>query len=239
MYKAIVCDFSYSLLGKDDAIAVDVMLEVDRIRNNGAIFIIATGQSPVTIFDYNRSYIFSDYVVAYDGAYVYDLINDKEIYSKKISLANVKKIYSKFKNYNVVFYTINNSYYIGEDMGYNYPVKIDNIDNFLDYYGSDIFKIEIYGNNKNIIKGIGNIKVNYFERVNHIDIVASFVSKCSGVSKIMKIKKIKNDQIISVVSDSSGVYDYSNCFSLSSSLDIYKKKYKMYQSIVDLMREKF
>ena len=114
MYKAIVCDFSYSLLGKDDAIAVDVMLEVDRIRNKGAIFIIATGHSPVTIFDYNRSYIFSDYVVAYDGAYVYDLINDKEIYSKKISLANVKKIYSKFKNYNVVFYTINNSYYIGD-----------------------------------------------------------------------------------------------------------------------------
>lgn len=239
MYKAIVCDFSYSLLGKDDAIAVDVMLEVDRIRNKGAIFIIATGHSSVTIFDYNRSYIFSDYVVAYDGAYVYDLINDKEIYSKKISLANVKKIYSKFKNYNVVFYTINNSYYIGEDMGYNYPVKIDNIDNFLDYYGSDIFKIEIYGNNKNIIKSLGNIKVNYFERVNHIDITAYGVSKCSGVNKIMKIKKIKNDQIISVVSDSSGVYDYSNCFSLSSSLDIYKKKYKMYQSIVDLMREKF
>ena len=124
-------------------------------------------------------------------------------------------------------------------MGYNYPVKIDNIDNFLDYYGSDIFKIEIYGNNKNIIKSLGNIKVNYFERFNHIDITASFVSKCSGVSKIMKIKRIKNDQIISVVSDSSGVYDYSNCFSLSSSLDIYKKKYKMYQSIVDLMREKF
>ena len=46
------------------------MLEVDRIRKNGILLAIATGQVMRSVLDYNRDFPFVDYVISCNGAYI-------------------------------------------------------------------------------------------------------------------------------------------------------------------------
>ena len=84
MYKMMVSSFYNTLINKDEAIALDTMLNIDRIRSKGILFTVSTSALFRTIIDYNDSYVFSDYISCYNGAYLYDMNNDKVLYKKNI-----------------------------------------------------------------------------------------------------------------------------------------------------------
>ena len=59
MYKMMVSSFYNTLINKDEAIALDTMLNIDRIRNKGILFVVSTAALFRTIIDYNDSLIFT------------------------------------------------------------------------------------------------------------------------------------------------------------------------------------
>ena len=79
MKKMIITSFKDTLISKDESISLPTMLSIDKLRKNNNLFVVATSSLLRTIIDYNESYIFSDYIISYNGAYIYDMIKDKTI----------------------------------------------------------------------------------------------------------------------------------------------------------------
>ena len=100
MYKMMVSSFYNTLINKDEAIALDTMLNIDRIRNKGILFVVSTAALFRTIIDYNDSYVFSDYVSCYNGAYLYDMNNEKVLYKKNIPVTTLRAKESILKTEN-------------------------------------------------------------------------------------------------------------------------------------------
>ena len=123
MYKMMVSSFYNTLINKDEAIALDTMLNIDRIRNKGILFVVSTAALFRTIIDYNDSYVFSDYVSCYNGAYLYDMNNDKVLYKKNIPVTTLKKL-AKLKDFDMAFCTLNDTYYIGKAYNYDFSILI-------------------------------------------------------------------------------------------------------------------
>ena len=92
MLKMVVSDFYDTLINNDEAISINTMLSIDNIRNNNKLFVVASSKSLRTILDYNESYIFSDYIISYNGAYVYDTNKDIVLFKKSIPTTSIRKI---------------------------------------------------------------------------------------------------------------------------------------------------
>ena len=101
MYKLLVSDFDGTLVGEELAIDYSTMLAIDKIRREKVLFAIATGRCLGDILYYNRDFSFLDYVVASNGAVVYDVNREKILFKKSISVVSVRKIYKAFKDYQI------------------------------------------------------------------------------------------------------------------------------------------
>ena len=108
MLKMVVSDFYDTLINNDEAISINTMLSIDNIRNNNKLFVVASSKSLRTILDYNESYIFSDYIISYNGAYVYDTNKDIVLFKKSIPTTSIRKI-AKFGAKNIGFLTLNDT----------------------------------------------------------------------------------------------------------------------------------
>lgn len=107
MYKIVVTNFA-TLIDKDEAISTDIMLAIEKIRSQSK-FVITTNKTYQEILDYNRSFPFIDYIIALNGAYLYDVNNQKCLYQKKINQQNIQKILSLFPKENLTFYSENSN----------------------------------------------------------------------------------------------------------------------------------
>ncbi len=102
MYKMIVSDFYDTLINKEESIDINTMLEIDRVRNNNVLFVVATSKLFRTIMDYNSSYVFCDYVISYNGSYIYDLDKERVLYQRKLPVSLLKKLI-KLKQFDLAF----------------------------------------------------------------------------------------------------------------------------------------
>ena len=109
MYKMVVCDFYDTLINKEESIDIKTMLEIDRVRKNNVLFVVATSRLFRSIMDYNGSYMFCDYIMSYNGSYVYDCVKDKVVYQRKIPVSILKKII-KLKHFDLAFLSLNETY---------------------------------------------------------------------------------------------------------------------------------
>ena len=101
MYKMIVTGFDGVLVDDDLAISLSTMLEIDRIRRKKMLFTIATSRCLGDILYYNRDFSFLDYVIATDGAIVYDVNKEKVIFKKAVSVSCIRKIYNTFTSHDI------------------------------------------------------------------------------------------------------------------------------------------
>ena len=83
--KMVVSSFNKTLINSEEAISYSTMVEIDRIRNNGDKFSIMTRESLRKVIDYNKDFPFIDYVISFNGAVVYDVVNKDFLYKKNIS----------------------------------------------------------------------------------------------------------------------------------------------------------
>lgn len=203
MKKMIVSDFYGTLINSDEAIGLKTMLKIDKIRSKDILFVVASSKSFRSIYEYNNSYIFCDYIISYNGAHIYNVVSDEVIYKKNISLTILNKIL-KLKYKDIAFFTLNNTYYIGKNNNYDYAIYIDNLNDFIEFHKNDIYEIVIYGNKvklKEIASELNKINVNYFIREGYIEIVYSRISKFFALNKILKKEKIKLEDVLSIGCD--------------------------------------
>lgn len=186
MYKAVVSGFEDTLIDKYEAIDVSTMLEIDRIRKNKALFIVSSNNSLDYILPYNRDFPFLDFIIALNGAIVYDVNLERIILRKKILYSVVKKIVSKFFQYDIYVYTAFSR------------IKVRDLSD-IESNKRDILKIDIYnkkGSINNILKQLKlmNLELEYlvseYDGEKFVEIVSLEASRFTGVEKILSKKKI-------------------------------------------------
>ena len=219
MYKMIVSDFYDTLINKEESIDINTMLEIDRVRNNNVLFVVATSRIFRTILDYNSSYTFSDYIISYNGSYVYDCIKDKVLYQRKLTQVMIKKL-SKLKQFDLAFLSLDETYYTNKDYNYDYGTKIDDLDEFIKD-NHNIYEVIVHYKKKDldeIIKYIKNLGVNYFFRKNgkdtYIEIVYNDIDKYEGVKLISNKLNITNKEILSIGASSNDYELIKNTFGI-------------------------
>lgn len=189
MYKMIVTGFDGVLVDDDAAISLSTMLEIDRVRRKKILFTIATSRCLGDILYYNRDFSFLDYVIASDGAIVYDVNKEKVIFKKAVSVSSIRKVYNTFSGYDI------------------YACRKDRKFKILDLNDiSDVYKLEIVCSSKDdcleVVDRLKklNLKINYFEQylndTYYVDIVNLDIDKFVGVEKICAKKKISPDEVV-------------------------------------------
>ena len=189
MYEMVVSAFDNILINDEEAISYDKMLEIDRIRNKKIKFTIATSRCLGDILYYNKDFFFIDYVIASNGALVYDVGKEKIIFKKCVPVTSIRKIYNKF-NYLDIY---------GSRM--NRKFKITNLDDI-----RDIYKLEIVcgslDNAKKVKKELDllKLKINcsyqYLSGMYYIDIVNEKIDKFFGLEKICQKIDIKINKVV-------------------------------------------
>ena len=204
MYKILVSDFYDTLINKDEAISISTMLDIDRMRNNKSLFVVATSSLFRGILDYNMSYVFSDYIISYNGAHVYNTVKDRVIFKKNIGLTALKKI-AKFDVDNIAFYTLNSIFYTAKVLDSNYGVKVNDIDDFIDFHKSDVYEMVLYDTKSNlddIMKQLDKINVNYYLRSKgkkyFIEIVGNGINKFNDCKIVLEKEGIKVSELVSI-----------------------------------------
>lgn len=192
MYKLLVSDFDGTLVGEELAISFPVVLAIDKIRREKKVlFTIATSRCLGDILYYNRDFSFLDYVVASNGAVVYDVNKEKILFKKSVLVSNVKKIYNTFKGYDI--------YACRKDRKFRL-VNLEDI--------KDIYKLEIVCKSdtdiEEVISKLDNLNLkitcakNYINGTYYVDIVYEVINKFTGVEVICNKKKIDNREVISI-----------------------------------------
>ncbi len=141
MYNALVCNFE-ALINEEEAIPMELMLIIDKLRTNNIKLIVTTTKNYEDILAYNKSYPFLDYIIAYNGALVYDVNKEKVIYNKPLATTILNKIKTSFSSYQLLFHTWNNK---------TYQVEVANISTpkFLKIISTENIKVNNYTEHKN------------------------------------------------------------------------------------------
>ena len=206
--KMVVSSFSKTLINSEEAIGYSTMVEIDRVRNNGIVFSIMTCESLRNVFDYNKDFPFIDYIVSFNGAVVYDVINKQFLYKKNISNSTVKKIYKLFSNYDLGFYNLEYCAYFGDYYDkYNGKLE-DDFNKYLLNNKDNVYKIEIICKTKkdvsNVLDTINNQEILVNTRVVEkdnlffIEIYNKVVNKLVGLKKISNLLNLKMKDIIGI-----------------------------------------
>lgn len=189
MYKLIATGFDGVLVDDDLAIPFSTMLEIDRVRRKNVLFSIATSRCLGDILYYNRDFSFLDYIIASNGALVYDVNKEKVIFKKAVSVTCIRKVYNSFSNYDI------------------YACRKDRKFKLLDLNDiTDIYKLEIVCPKKDDVLDIIDkldslkLKISYCEQyINgcyYVDIVSYDINKFTGIEKICSKKKISISEVV-------------------------------------------
>lgn len=177
MVKIIVSSFYNTLINSEEAIPISTMLEIERVRKKGIVFSVCTNNLPADVLYYNRDFPFLDYLIALNGAYVYDVKKEKCIYQKKLSLVTVKKIQKIFSNYKLKLYTLTKC--------------LDNIEGITE----DIYKITVEIPKKKVdIKELEALNITYsFLKLNnkiYLELTSNLTNNLKALEKILTRNKI-------------------------------------------------
>lgn len=215
MKDLIVCDFEHTLINNEEEIPTSTVILIDELRRNNKKFIVMTEGPLKRILYYNHDFTFIDYIILAGGAIVYDTIREKTIYKKNILLSNIKKIIDNF--------LLTSSIYLVDNLNYNLISKENYIEDndveiitdyslYLENNKNNIYKIELYFNNKNnyeeAIKKINclGLNVNILVRKKNelfvIDIVHKDVSNLNALEKVVSKCKKTLDDVIYIGTDS-------------------------------------
>lgn len=208
MYKMVVSDFYDALIDREEAIPLSTMIEIDKIRQKGILFCISTSKSARLVIDYNKDFPFIDYVIAFNGAYVYDFVHNKVLYNKNIGVLIIKKLYKMFSDKNICFYTLDYCNYIGDYKDKDYSRKIDDFTLFIEEYKKDIYSVKLCLTTmdesikvKESIEDLGlNVKtyIKVYDNMFFVEIYSGINDKLFGVNKICNKTNIDLDEVAGI-----------------------------------------
>ncbi len=192
MKKMIINSFYNTLIDKEDAIPLSTMLEIERIRKLGNKFVVVTNRSTSELLDYNKDFPFIDYIISYNGTYVYDLENNKCLIDEKLREKDIELIKEQYEKYPKTFYSQDKKY----------------VDDIL---CSEVYKVEIELKPKEVkkVKLINNdyIKSSLFvyDKRTYLEITSSKSNNCKAVELIMNLEEIKKQDIVAILGNDSEI----------------------------------
>lgn len=154
MYKMVISEFDRVLINSDEAISQKNIISIDGVRKRGVLFCIMTDRGLDDIISYNRDFPFIDYIILYNGAVIYDVSSNKEIYLKSIPKGIINKIISKLSSYKILAF---------------YKDRVDNLN-----MTSDIYQLQIDCKNSRDVKSVCKI-------LDNLDLnISTFIRKDNG-----------------------------------------------------------
>ena len=179
MIKMFITSFYNTLINTEEAISTSTIIEIDKLRNKNILLTICTNRTKEEVLYYNKDYPFIDYIIAYNGNYIYDVKRKKDILKTPLKKNIIKQIEKIYQDYNLSYYKENN----------------------------EIYKIEIKVSKKelNIIEKISDIDVNksilFYKNEYFIEITEKNIS--NAVETLLKKLNINYDETIAVIGNDS------------------------------------
>ncbi|MGL4343408.1 MAG: Cof-type HAD-IIB family hydrolase [Metamycoplasmataceae bacterium] len=224
-------DIDGTLLQDDKTIHPKTLFSIKEARKLGHYFVVASGRSKAKmgeIIDLTNNEI--DFLICNNGAFIFDLKNNKDIFLKEINPKYFEECFN-FAKLNNISFTIhtNKNIYTWPIIRYKESLLLDekiaqNIINFNKnnpdknciYTGEYITQLSFFASNEFVTKNYLKIK-NDHKNINEvyltngvfIDINPINISKWSGLTKIAKTTKTSLKNIITF-GDSGNDYEMLN-----------------------------
>lgn len=226
MIKMLVSSFYNTIINEEDAISYETMIEIDRIRSK-AVFVMLTNRRYEEVLYYNEDYPFIDYIISLNGAIIYDVMNKKILFNKKISKNKINLIENIFSKNKKKYYTKDK---ILDEINDNDIYKIE-----VEITKKDLEKIDSLPIEKSIIE-INNKK--------YLEITEETTYK--ALEKLMKHTKINKENIVSILGNENEKEILNNidksyitrrCSNNLKKCVVVKNKNKRQMKIEDILRE--
>ena len=185
MIRMLISSFYNTIIDKEDAIPMSTMLEIDKLRKKGILFSVCTNRDKDEVLYYDHDYPFLDYIIAYNGNYIYDVNKKKSIFSNYLKKSIIKEIENIFKDYKINYYKENNKIYKLEikvkKKEFNLIDRLDKLDVYTSIFTyNKEHLIEITSGS--IIDGINKLKISP-------DKIVSIIGNLSEKQLIKDIEK--------------------------------------------------
>lgn len=185
MIRMLISSFYNTIIDKEDAIPMSTMLEIDKLRKKGVLFSVCTNRDKDEVLYYDHDYPFLDYIIAYNGNYIYDVNKKKSIFSNYLKKSIIKEIENIFKDYKINYYKENNKIYKLEikvkKKEFNLIDRLDKLDVYTSIFTyNKEHLIEITSGS--IIDGINKLKISP-------DKIVSIIGNLSEKQLIKDIEK--------------------------------------------------
>lgn len=186
MYKLIAIDLDGTLLNSYGEVTDKNKEAIEYALNKGTNVILASGRDPQTMKKISQELGIENYLIAGNGASVYDIKLEKNIYENFLEVDKALKIIKICKENSIFFSVYTTNGIITEGIEYN--IKVFNNEN------------NFRPNNKRTIIEIVNDICNYVKekRPNILKIIICDENKIIFNNIIEKMKKVKNVEILEV-----------------------------------------
>lgn len=187
MYKLIAIDLDGTLLNSYGEVSKENADAIRNAKRKGIEVVLASGRMSNSILNIAEEIGADNYIIAGNGALIYDLKNNKTLYNQCISKDKVLKII-KICEENSIYYTINTEkYIISKSLNYN----------LLYYYYENSKKTEEKRTKINIAENVEKyVEENDVGQVTKITISDETEMIFNGI--VNKLNKIKGINILEV-----------------------------------------
>lgn len=197
MKDLIVCDFDNILVNKDESIPTSTIILFDELRRDNKKLVLITDKSINKVLYYNYSYPFIDYIISSSGSYVYDVVNEKNVFKRNLLYSDVKKIIKTFYGKYKIYLTNDKNYYLlncNENSIDDDESLIDDYNDFMSVNKNNIYKIDIVldssANVKNVLKELNNLDLKIKVFKSKLDSIYVIGIIHENVNKLFSLRKI-------------------------------------------------
>ena len=191
MKKMIINSFYNSLIDKEDAIPVSTMLEIERVRKNNYKYTVITNRSCKELLEYNRDFPFIDYIISYNGCYVYDVENNKCLLDERLKEEDIEFIKTEYPKNKKLYYSLHDCN--EEDLNLDlYKIEIE-------LSPREVKKIELINNKK--IKS----SIFVYNKKHYLEITSAKSSNTKALDLILKLENIKKSDTTAILGNDSEI----------------------------------
>lgn len=213
--RIVVSDFDGTLIDEEEAIPMTTVLAIDTLRNLGHRFVIATGRVPTSVLAYNQDFNFLDYVIACNGAYIYDNTKEKVVYKKPLPKQTIRNIKQSFESISILYFCTPDNWHLYVSTIYQEKKDkvmksgIKDFNKFLSKNKNNIYKIELHFTSlekaQKALKEMKKLKLDincnlqiFNENIYIIEVTEKGVDKYEATRIIAELEKVKIKDVVAI-----------------------------------------
>lgn len=215
-YKIVFIDIDGTLYNSKSKITKFTKDIITKLSKKGVLVVLTSGRNSYQVRAISQSVNASNYIIASNGAEVYDYLNDIDIYQSNIDYLTIEKIYQYCQEHNLKLY-LNTKYkrlVNQRDSGFPENTYVSSLE---EIKGNIISQIVVQSSNFNrmlVLKDLFHTKYPILKNANSSsqlrnlqhqandvffrDFILENTSKSSGIVKLLEYLKIPAEEAISL-----------------------------------------